>query len=251
VLFALSKIGWLIAAPSRLLLIAALAGAALRWRALRNAALALVTFLAVVPVGGLGLARLEASFPPLTAPARIDGILVIGGGLDAAAFDARPGSGFTPAFGRLYEAARLARAFPGARVLDIGGPAPAHGRAEADEAADTLAALGVARARIEIERQSRNTYENAVNAYAIAKPKPGETWVLVTSAFHMPRAMGCFRQAGFAPLADPVDYRWLGQASLGFDPVAGLEDLDLAVHEYTGLASYRMLGRTSALWPSP
>jgi uncharacterized SAM-binding protein YcdF (DUF218 family) len=252
-LFFLSKIGWLFAAPSRVLLLVALAGAAAgrRGRAVVAAALIVITVVSVVPVGGLALARLEATFPPLSAPPRVDGVLVIGGALDALIFDAHPASGFNPAVGRLFEAARLAKAFPQARVLDIGGPTPPDGRPEADAAADVLTALGVPRERIEIERASRNTYENAIDAAAIAKPKPGEIWVLVTSAFHMPRAVGCFRAAGFQVVADPVDYRWLGEASLGFDPVGGLEALDLAVHEYVGLASYRLMGRTDALWPGP
>ena len=254
-LFALSKIGWLFAAPSRILLIAAIAGAAMRRRGrwLLWAALAIIAAVAVVPVGGMGLARLEATFPPLKSPARIDGILVIGGALNARDFDEWPASGFNPAFGRLYEAAHLAKANPQARLIDIGGPTPAlpGRRPEADEAADVLVALGVPRARIEIERRSRNTYENAINAAAIAHPKPGEVWVLVTSAFHMPRAMGCFRVAGFAPLADPVDYRWLGSVSLGFEVAGGLDDFDLAAHEYFGLLSYRLLGRTPSLWPRP
>jgi uncharacterized SAM-binding protein YcdF (DUF218 family) len=255
VLFALSKIGWLFAAPSRVLFIAALVGAALgrRGRGLLWAALAIVAAVSIVPVGGFGLSRLEATFPPLGNLDHIDGILVIGGALNARDFDEWPGSGFNPAFGRLYEAAHLARTHPQARLLDIGGPTPAEPgrRSEADEAADVLMALGVSRARIEIERRSRNTYENAINAAAIAHPKPGEVWVLVTSAFHMPRAMGCFRVAGFAPVADPVDYRWLGSNSLGFDVAGGLDDFDLAVHEYFGLASYRLLGRTSSFWPRP
>ena len=254
-LFALSKIGWLFAAPSRLLFIAALLGAALRRRGrwLLRAALAVMAAVSIVPVGGMGLARLEATFPPLRNPDRVDGILVIGGALDADVFDEWPASGFTPAFGRLYEAAHLAKTHPQARLLDIGGPTPDEPgrRAEADEAADVLTALGVPRARIEIERRSRNTFENAINAAAIAHPKPGEVWVLVTSAFHMPRAMGCFRVAGFAPLADPVDYRWIGSTSLGFNVAGGLDDLDLAVHEYFGLLSYRLLGRTPSLWPRP
>ncbi|HXT06576.1 MAG TPA: YdcF family protein [Roseiarcus sp.] len=254
-LFDLSKIGWLLAAPSGILFLAAVAGAALRRRGrwLLWAALAIIATVAIVPVGGLGLARLEATFPPLRSPAHVDGILVIGGALDARAFDEWPASGFGPAVGRLYEAARLAKAYPQARLIDIGGPTPSERglRAEADEAADVLVALGVPRSRIEIERRSRNTYENAVNAAAIANPKPGQVWVLITSAFHMPRAMGCFRVAGFAPLADPVDYRWLGSNSLGFDVVGGLDDLDVAVHEYFGLVSYRLLGRTSSLWPHP
>jgi len=253
VLFAFSKIGWLLAAPSGLLFLAVVLGAALgrRGRWLLWTALTIIVAVSIVPVGGLALARLEASFPPLHSPAHVDGILVIGGALDARTFDEWPASGFTPAFGRLYEAARLAKAYPQARLIDIGGPTPRERglRAEADEAADVLVVLGVPRARIEIERRSRNTYENAVNAAAIADPKPGQVWVLITSAFHMPRAMGCFRVAGFAPLADPVDYRWLGSNALGFDVVGGLDDFDLAVHEYFGLASYRLLGRTPSLRP--
>ena len=252
-LFLLSKIGWLFAAPSRVLLIAAVAGALLgrRGRALSATAVGLIAFVSIVPVGGLAVSQLEATFPPLAAPAHIDGILVIGGALDAKAYDAHPESGFNPAIGRLFETARLAKAYPQARLFDIGGPTPPdpRERAEADVAADVLVELGVPRERIEIERASRNTYENAIYGAALAKPKPGEVWVLVTSAFHMPRAVGCFREAGFSVIADPVDYRWLGESELGFDPVAGLEALDLAVHEYVGLAAYRLMGRTDALWP--
>jgi uncharacterized SAM-binding protein YcdF (DUF218 family) len=250
-LFALSKVGWLFAEPSRVLLLLAILGA-LFWRRLSLAMLALIAAVAIVPVGGLALARLEATFPPLSPPARLDGIIVIGGAIDAAAFDAHPASGFNPAFGRLYEAARLAKLYPQARLLDVGGPTPPPpGRAEADEAADVLVALGVPRERIEIERHSRNTFENAVDAAALAPLKAGDVYALVTSAFHMPRAVGCFRAAGFSVVADPVDYHWLGANELGFDVTGGLEALDLAVHEYFGLASYFALGRTSALWPSP
>lgn len=253
-LYVLSKVGWLFAEPSRVLLIAALAGtlAGRRGRGLAAAGLGLIALLAIVPVGGQMLSRLEATFPPLSAPGRLDGIVVIGGALSAEDFDAHPASGFSPAVGRLYEAARLAKAHPEARLFDVGGPTPpAPGRAEADEAADVLVALGVPRARIEIERRSRNTYENAVDAAALAQPKPGQTWALVTSAFHMPRAVGCFRAAGFEVVADPVDYRWSPAPGLSFDVTGGLADFDLAAHEYFGLASYRWLGRTSALWPGP
>jgi uncharacterized SAM-binding protein YcdF (DUF218 family) len=250
-LFALSKVGWLFAEPSRVLLLLALLGA-LFWRRLSVAMLALIAAVAIVPVGGLALAQLEATFPPLSPPAQLDGIIVIGGAINAAAFYAHPASGFNPAFGRLYEAARLAKLYPQARLLDVGGPTPPPpGRAEADEAADVLVALGVPRERIEIERHSRNTYENAMDAAALAPLKPGDVYALVTSAFHMPRAVGCFRAAGFSVVADPVDYHWLGENELGFDVTGGLEALDLAVHEYFGLASYFALGRTNALWPSP
>lgn len=254
-LFVLSKVGWVFAAPSGVLLAVAVVGAALRrrGRALLWTALGLFALVAIVPLGGFALSRLEATFPPMQAPARLDGILVIGGALNAPKFDKWPGSGFAPAIGRLYEAARLAKAYPQARVLDIGGPTPleADRRAEADAAADVLVSLGVPRERIEIERKSRNTYENALFAAAISHPKPGEAWALVTSAFHMPRAVGCFRVAGFSVVADPVDYRWLDDLKPPWELADGLQDLDLAAHEYFGLASYRLMGRTDALWPAP
>ena len=250
-LFVVSKLGWLIAAPSRVLLLLALLGVLARRWALTLLGLGLITAAAILPLGTLALARLETTFARFVPPPALDGIVVIGGALDNGDFDAYPASGFTPAFGRLYEAARLAKLYPQARVFDVGGPTPAPpGRAEADEAADVLAALGVERARIAIERESRNTFENAVDAAALAKPQPGQKFALVTSAFHMPRAVGCFRKAGFFVIADPVDYRFEG-AQIGFDVVGGLENLDLAVHEYFGLASYFALGRTDALWPGP
>ena len=57
-----------------------------------------------------------------------------------------------------------------------------------------------------LEDQSRNTRENAIFTRRLVDPKPGERWLLVTSAWHMPRAIGVFRKAGFEIEAFPVDY---------------------------------------------
>ena len=75
--------------------------------------------------------------------------------------------------------------------------------------------------RIELEGKSRNTAENATFSKALANPKPGERWLLVTSAHHMPRSVGCFRRAGFAVEAYPVDWRTRGAADLA-TPFGGL-----------------------------
>ena len=80
-------------------------------------------------------------------------------------------------------------------------------RKEADFAADIFEGLGVASSRLLMERQSRNTQENAEFSKAMVAPKPGERWLLVTSAFHMPRSVGLFRKAGFAVEPYPVDWR--------------------------------------------
>ena len=109
-----------------------------------------------------------------------------------------------------------------------------HGDAEAKFALPLLESLGVARDRITLEDHSRNTVENAVYSKAIVQPKPGERWLLVTSAYHMPRAIGVFRKAGFPVEPYPVDWRTRGVEG-ALHPFAtvsdGLRRTDTAVHE--------------------
>ena len=67
--------------------------------------------------------------------------------------------------------------------------------------------LGIAVDRIHYEDQSRNTAENAVLTKRVVKPSDGGQWIVITSAFHMPRAIGTFRKAGWQAIPYPVDYR--------------------------------------------
>src|SRR5690606_22170344 len=117
-----------------------------------------------------------------------------------------------------------------------------------------LKAAGVAPERIVLESQSRNTFENALYLRDLLEPRPGNQWLLVTSAWHMPRAVGAFRQAGFSVIAWPTDYRTRGAGDLArpFDTMTeGLRRTDMAVREWIGLVAYRMLGRSDALFPAP
>ena len=103
-----------------------------------------------------------------------------------------------------------------------------------------------------LERQSRNTYENAVFSKAMIAPKPGERWLLVTSAYHMPRSVGLFRKAGFPVEPYPVDWR-VGhrpRASTAFRCwVCGGPTLPCA--SGSGLLAYRLRGRIDDLFPGP
>ncbi len=119
-----------------------------------------------------------------------------------------------------------------------------------------LESFGIARERVTLETHARNTAENATFTKALVKPKPGERWLLVTSALHMPRAVGCFRRVGFAVEPYPVDWTTpprLDLASLApaDELSAGLLRLDKASHEWLGLLAYWLTGRTSALLPGP
>jgi uncharacterized SAM-binding protein YcdF (DUF218 family) len=85
-------------------------------------------------------------------------------------------------------------------------------------------------------------------------PKSAERWLLITSAFHMPRAMGIFRKLSFAVEPCPVDWRLEGRKSLTHFPAQaeeGLGTTNLAVREWLGLIAYRLAGRTSELLPGP
>jgi uncharacterized SAM-binding protein YcdF (DUF218 family) len=209
------------------------------------------------PLGNLVLYPLESRFPPWDAARGApDGIVVLGGSIDADLSVAHGTAAFTAAAGRLIEAAALAHRYPNARVIFSGGSAnliSADAR-EADYAADIFESLGVSRERLTMERRSRNTQENAEFSKAIAAPKSGERWLLVTSAYHMPRSVGLFRKAGFAVEPYPVDWR-TGKPEdiLEFSPVAveGLERTDIGIREWIGLTAYWVTGKIDDLLPAP
>ena len=150
----------------------------------------------------------------------------------------------------------LAHAYPNARILYSGGSANliSNDAREADFAADIFEGLGIAKSRLIMERRSRNTLENAEFSRDLVNPKPGERWLLVTSAFHMPRSIGLFRKVGFAVQPYPVDWRVGGRADLlSFTSFAGdgLARTDTGLREWLGLIAYRLTGRTSELLPGP
>jgi len=209
------------------------------------ASIALLAICGFSPLGNLLLHPLESRFPPWdAAQGAPDGI--VAHGLAA----------FTAAAGRVVEAAALAHRYPNARIIFSGGSAnliSADAR-EADYAAAIFESLGVSRERLTMERRSRNTQENAEFSKALAAPKSGERWLLVTSAYHMPRSVGLFRKAGFAVEPYPVDWRTRKRADiLTFSPVAseGLERMDIGIREWIGLAAYWATGKIDDLLPGP
>ena len=261
--FILSKTVAFLLLPSNLLILLALAGAVLlatRWRraGLRMlvAAVVLLAMVGLLPVGNFLIHGLENRFPQWDAARGApDGFVVLGNDISP-----RLSSAFgEPVFGgsgsRLLAMAKLARAYPNARIVYSGGDASLFGNRarEADFVLPVLDSLAIARERVQLETQSRNTAENAVFSKRLADPKPGERWLLVTSARHMPRAVGSFRKADFRVEAYPVgwetardlDVRW------GRGLADGLERLDAAAYEWIGLVAYRLTGRTAELFPSP
>ncbi|NBN63734.1 YdcF family protein [Pannonibacter tanglangensis] len=264
--FYLAKLFFLVARPSNFLVLLALAGlcALLFARTRRLGRLAVgaaVLGLAVAgfsPLANIVLLPLEQRFSqPDPLPAHVDGIIVLGGAIDTVVSGVRPYPAITTAGERLTVVPDLARRYPAARIVHSGGQGVLFGNTstEAEAAQRIFAGFGLDPARVLLEGKSRNTWENAMETRALLRPKDGETYLLVTSAMHMPRAMGVFRQAGWTGLVPyPVDWRTRGEEDrwLGFDAISeGLTRLDLAVREWIGLVAYWLSGRSSALFPAP
>lgn len=262
--FVLSKVFWALASPfslSLILLAAALVLLAAGWRRTAAGAVAgaflILALAGWTTLGALLMHPLEDRFArPPTLAESVTGIVVLGGGLEGGVNRVRGGYELNSAGDRFVEAAALARRHPDARVLVTGGTGALllEGEGDAATAPRLLAALGVARERLLLDNAARNTHENAVNAHRLADPAPGETWLLVTSAFHMPRAVGVFRAQGFAVVPWPTDYRTSGAEGIGpaeDNALDSLENTSLAIREWIGLVAYRLTGRTRTLLPAP
>jgi uncharacterized SAM-binding protein YcdF (DUF218 family) len=209
------------------------------------------------PLGSLLLYSLEQRFPLWDAARGApDGIIILGGSIDPDLSLAHGTAVVHSAADRIVAAAALARRYPNARIVFSGGNANliSNDAKEGDFAGEVLESLGIAKSRLTIERLSRNTLENAQFSKALVAPKPGERWLLVTSAYHMPRSVGLFRKSGFPVEPYPVDWRVGGRSDLfSFMEIAvdGLSRTDLATREWIGLLAYRITGKTDELFPGP
>jgi len=210
------------------------------------------------PLGNYLLYPLEARFPAWDAGGgkAPDGIIILGASIEAELSAAHGTPVVRSAPDRIITAAALAHRYPNARIVFSGGSANliANDAREADYAGAIFESLGISKSRLIMERESRNTLENAQFSKALVAPKDGERWLLVTSAFHMPRSIGLFRKAGFAVEAYPVDWRVGGRGDLmSFSNVIldGLGRTEVAVREWIGLVAYRATGKIDDLLPGP
>ncbi|CAK0748170.1 DUF218 domain-containing protein [Gammaproteobacteria bacterium] len=198
---------------------------------------------------------LERRFPIPSLPARVDGIIVLGGMTEPSVTSVWGQPKLNHAANRATEFVHLARRYPDARLVFSGGSGSIleADLPEAPVAREIFSRLGIPPERVLFEGQSRNTYENAQFSRASVHPKDGETWILITSAVHMARAVGVFRQQGWRVLPYPVAFfsgrndEW--PPSLDFAKTSFR--LDEILHEWVGLIVYYLTGRISDLFPGP
>jgi len=265
--FILSKVGWFFVTPSNLILLALLVGIALLyWKKTRKfgqrlaAGGAIAAVLVVLlPLGDWLVLSLERRFPAYQPCAEgtgkpIAGIILLGGAISSQQIGGTIREDVGGSVDRIRKTAQLAKDYPDAPVLVSGGQAfPRKGsRSEAVATADFLVELGVSLKRMRLETVSRTTSENAK---FVAEQDTGGvegTWLLVTSAFHMPRSVGSFRKAGVSVVAVPSDWQVDdNRPILTMNALDRLGKLDLGVHEYLGLVAYWLTGRTSGPLPGP
>jgi uncharacterized SAM-binding protein YcdF (DUF218 family) len=262
--FLISKLSAFFLTPSNLLGALLCAGAILIWtrfyevgKRLLSVGVFLLAVFGIFPTASLLLLPLTERFPAWTnQDGDPDGIIILGGGgINPQISVARNTVEVSNSAARVTSVAELARRYPRARIVISGGSGELFGIAasEAPLIARLLESFGVAPDRIVFEDRSRNTAENALFSRDLIKPRRGERWLLVTSAYHMPRAVGCFRRVGFMVEAYSVDWQtpgWIALTSIT-NLSEGLSRTDLAVHEWLGLIAYWITGRTDALFPGP
>ena len=260
--FIFGKLVWAVLQPGNLLLLCLLAGMLLLLRGRRRgellvavAAIGLLLF-AVAPIGPAMMLALEQRFPrPPKLPDRIEGILVLGGAVETRISLAYGETVFNGSIARVLAGVALARKHPEAKLALVGGEGDLFpvGFAEARATQGFVLEEGIPATRLIVEERSRSTHENAVFAKALIRPAPGQHWVLVTSAYHMPRAVASFRAADWPVIPYPVDFKVDPKTGLraNFNLLDGLGTSTIAGKEWVGLVSYRLLGWTRELFPAP
>lgn len=259
---AFSKLVSFLSVPSNV--IAALAVIGLVMLLLRRrsgAAIAAVSLVALVggtlsPLGNMLLTPLEQRFPDTGFPTqRPDGIIVLGGSYDTVTHGYLSTIYLEEDTEPMAMVPDLARRYPEARIIFSGGTDPSTpGPSEAAIVKQYFISFGIAPERILIEEHSQTTEQNARFTAGLIHPTPEARFLLVTSSYHMPRAVGAFRKAGFNVIAFPVGSRTRGWSEF-WQPAPTATDnlrrLDIAAHEWLGLLAYRLSGHSNELFAGP
>jgi uncharacterized SAM-binding protein YcdF (DUF218 family) len=250
----ISSLAWSLARPSSLLLVMMAAGVLLslfgRRRSGHGLLLGAALFclaIAILPTGDWAMASLENRYSRIpTLPEHVDGIVGLAGAVVPSLTERWHQPSLTDGGERMTSFVMLARHYPDAKLVFTGGislPGPGHLR-ETDVARQLFQGLGLDPARLLLESEAKSTYENAVLSRKLAQPQPGETWLLVTSAFHMPRAMATFQHQGWAVTPFPTGFKSGRRKRIwsNIDLPLTLQSLDYACHEWIGMLVYRWRG---------
>lgn len=258
--FAISKIVWAVLAPLNFLALLIFVGSLMalkghrKWQKIGSILCFFCGLCLVVsglfPVGTWAIAPLENMYAK-HLPEKVDGIILLAGDENPYLSAVHEEGSVYSTSPRYFGFSEMAQKYPQAKLVFTGGYPELGGDGKASNAfvaKKIFKAMGMDPERITYEDKSRNTYENAIYSKELIQPKAGETWLLVTQAFHMPRAMGCFENAGWKGIvAAPYGYFAPERLKISFSVLEHLTSLNFAVHEYIGIVAYVLTGRMR--WP--
>lgn len=248
--FWISKLIWLLVSPDSLLLIVLSVGVLLLWfgrvkwaKMILSVTIVIMLFIALFPVGEWLLYPLESKYPNnVELPHQVDGIIVLSGAEDTITSKNWGSIELGGAAERDLAFMALARKYPEAKLVFTGGTGSMlHQQTKAaDIAKELFIQQGIDVERVLFERDSRNTYENVIFTKKLVQPKPDETWLLITTSWHMPRSMGIFCKNGWDVIPYPVDhYTQRGNLlRIGFSFGGHLGSLGMGIKEWLGILAY-------------
>jgi uncharacterized SAM-binding protein YcdF (DUF218 family) len=212
--------------------------------------LVLVVF-GVLPTGQYLTVKLQELYPmPAELPRKVTGIVLLGGFIDTDMGLSYGTPQVNATADRLHAFVDMAQKYPYARLVFTAGQGAIlqNGTPEGPMVNALLSRMKInTRGRLLIEDQSRTTAENASYTYALIQPKPEETWLLVTSAWHMPRAMGAFRAAGWPNMVPvPSDYATTDTVRFNWNFMENMALSQMAIKEIGGMVVYALTGRWKA-----
>ena len=177
------------------------------------------------PFGNLMLKPLESSYPRLTEiPKNIEYILLLGGDRDK----------------RAWEALRLYYQIPNVKII-TSGYSLHDSVSDAQKTANLLIESGIPKERVLMQEEAKTTFEEAIHMKKRVGEKP---FILITAAYHMPRAMGLFEKAGLHPIPAPADFNRPNENGLfSVFQAKQLYKTEHAWHEYMGLLLYKLQGK--------
>jgi uncharacterized SAM-binding protein YcdF (DUF218 family) len=205
-------------------------------------------FVSFIPFGNMLIFPLENKFkvnPKL--PTKIDGIIVLSGAVNAKPSILKNQVQVNEQVERDLFFMKLARKYPDAKLVYSGGSSSLTHQAFKGAYAGKMLLENQSfdTSRVIFEGKSRNTYESALNLKELINPKKKENWILITTAWHMPRAVGVFKKVDFNVIAYPVDF-WTTEETLydiNFDFTSHLSKLEVGFKEWLGLFAYKITNK--------
>tara|TARA_Y100001970_G_C14194031_1_gene837060 strand:- start:419 stop:1198 length:780 start_codon:yes stop_codon:yes gene_type:complete len=210
------------------------------------------TVVGVFPTGNFLLFKLEKNYPSLLeVPYNLDGILILGGPSSSGLTSNHNQVNFNDGGERLTESTFIIKKYQPKKIIFSGGSVhQSFENSHAYVAKIFFSQMGIDVAKIDFEYKSRNTFENLVYSFEIANPKKYENWLLITSSFHMTRAINIAEKLGWNFTPYPVDFK-VKKKFHSYKPsmhiLNNFNAFNLASHEYIGLISYYFLGRTDKI----